>query len=89
MSNPAGQSCSRCQCFIRANPNDESENAVGVCRRHPPRVFIIPMQQMQPSSLLKPGQPPQMTIQPTAQSFFPNVMASGWCGEFILSKAYH
>ena len=58
----ASECCGNCRFF------NEGRAKGGVCRRHPPAVF------------LKPSQPDNPIAEPI--SFFPVVTGSSWCGEY-------
>jgi len=78
--------CANCQFFL---PGQEA-NVMGVCRRHPPVVFMLPMQSAPPSGeeqkILRIAgaqpKPPQVTLQ--FPSAWPMVRPEQWCGEWSL-----
>ena len=52
----------------------------GLCRRGPPIPMMIGMGTIQAPVIANPNPPPQQ--QPIIMSYFPNMLAHGWCGEF-------
>lgn len=59
--------CGTCLFFFHPDANQ----AAGLCRRYPPAVLLVGVQNMQGSP-----QPAAIT-----QSGFPPMLADGWCGE--------
>lgn len=66
--NPIRQSCFTCHFY----KGDEGQ---GLCRRHPPKAFIIPKTGVQTSG-----------AQLEVRGFQVPTDASGWCGEFELTN---
>lgn len=62
-----GERCETCACFFNPAKAD-----VGLCRRYPPQVMIVGMQQTM-------GTEPV----PITRSFHPPMMPNGWCGEYV------
>ena len=69
---PVTQTCEFCRFFLLERPPQ------GVCRRYPPTVSLITG--IPAGEVLKKNPQPQLM----AQTNFPGMMTSGWCGEWTM-----
>jgi hypothetical protein len=71
-----GENCGNCYYYL-AN----SGNGQGVCRRHPPHLFMM-QQGAHPSPLEIGGHKIMSPAQMGFLSQFPPIKTDGWCGEY-------
>ncbi len=71
------ESCATCRFWMPS----ENVNAPGVCRRFPPKPFLVPMMAETPGRLQLPRKNPN-SIQMQLMTHFPATDPQIWCGEF-------
>jgi hypothetical protein len=79
MDKPDGICCGTCFYFVREQSSQQLGAKTGRCRRFPPQIWVIPIQQKMPNLAVPNSQATSIQMQTIAQH--PPVEMTGLCGE--------